>query len=82
VGNPLSREDGSAVCDYCWPLPAQLLNPSRAVLTTVFYFLTFKTPQTLAEGGGGAKPHLYPPEIRRPSNAPIHWHHFSSPPYD
>jgi hypothetical protein len=45
VGRSLSRENGSAVYNCCWPSPAQSFSgPSLAGLVAIFYCLRFETP--------------------------------------
>jgi hypothetical protein len=45
--SPLLWEDGSVVCNCCWPSPAQSFSsPSPTVLMTIFYCLRFETPIT------------------------------------
>jgi hypothetical protein len=65
VGRPLWREDGSAFCICCWPLPAQSFSgPSPLVLATIFYCLRFETSLVVASydsqgHGAGIRPRLH-----------------------
>jgi hypothetical protein len=65
VGRSLWREDGSAFCLCCWPLPEQsFLGPSPSLLATIFYCLKFETSLSVtsydSQGhGGGIRPHLH-----------------------
>jgi hypothetical protein len=62
VGRPLSREDGFAVYNFCWPSPAQsFTGPTRG---TMFCCLRFETSLFVAcydsQGhGGGIRPRLH-----------------------
>jgi hypothetical protein len=54
----ISREDGSVVCNCCWPLPTQSFSgPSPVGLMARFYCLRFETPQP-----GGPGPRIYIPQ--------------------
>jgi hypothetical protein len=63
--NPLWREDGSVVCNCCWPSPVHsFLDPSPVELMTMFYCLRFETSLFVASYGsqgydGGIQPRLY-----------------------
>jgi hypothetical protein len=44
VGRSLWQEDGSVVCNCCWPLPVQSFSdPSPVGLATIFHCLRFET---------------------------------------
>jgi hypothetical protein len=67
VGHSLWQENGSAIYNCCWSLPAQsFLGPSPAGLMTIFYCLIFETPPTWRS----RSPYLYPPGTGLPSYTP------------
>jgi hypothetical protein len=65
LGRPLRREDGSVVCNYYWPSPAQSFSsPSPIGLVSIFYCLRFESTLFVAsydsQGHGGAiRPRLH-----------------------
>jgi hypothetical protein len=65
LGCPLSREDGSAVCNCYWPSPAESFSgPSPVGLAAIFYCLSFQTALFVAsydsqDHGGGIRPGLH-----------------------
>jgi hypothetical protein len=65
LGRPLWREDGSAVCNCYWPLPAQSFSgPSPVGFVAIFYCLRFETSLFVASydsqgHGGGIRPRLH-----------------------
>jgi hypothetical protein len=64
VGRSLWRENGSAIYNCCWSLPAQsFLGLSPAGLVTLLYCLRFETPPTWR----ARSPYLYPPGTGCPS---------------
>jgi hypothetical protein len=77
VGRPLWRQDGSVVCNCCWPSSTQsFFCPSPAGLMTTFYYLRFETPPNWRT----RSPYLYPPDTEWPSYTPRRWVTCSSPP--
>jgi hypothetical protein len=61
LGGPCWREDGSAVCNFYWPSPAQSFSgPSPVGLVAIFYCLRFETSLFVAsydsQGHGGIGP--------------------------
>jgi hypothetical protein len=76
VGRSLWQENASAVYNYCWYSVAQsFLGLSPTGIVTIFYCLSFETPQTLR----ARSLYLYPTGRRWPSYTPRHWVPFSSP---
>jgi hypothetical protein len=65
LGGPLWREDGSAVVNYCWSLPAQSFSgPSPLGLAAIFCCLRFETCLFVASydsqgHGGGIRSRLH-----------------------
>jgi hypothetical protein len=63
-------EDGSIVCNCCWPSPVQLVSGlSPMGLVTIFYYLIFETSLFVASydsqgWDGGIRPHLHTGWIR------------------
>jgi hypothetical protein len=70
VGRSLWRENGPAVYNCRWALPAQsFLGRSPTGILTIFYCLRFETPPTWK----ARSLYLYPPGTGWPSYTPRHW---------